>query len=91
MDEMLVLCHSPLAYGDPALCGEARLPEGATAKICEAASNSDPEEEELELELQRVIDQNDGVNNLEELVAACGSAFRVLHGDPRYHERNSVV
>ncbi len=37
MDEMIVLCHSPVEYGDPAQCGAQRLPEGLTAAQCDAA------------------------------------------------------
>lgn len=34
MDEMLVLCHSPVEAGDPDGCGGPRLPEGVTAEMC---------------------------------------------------------
>jgi hypothetical protein len=33
---MVVLCHSPVEAGDPAACGDDRLPAGVTAADCEA-------------------------------------------------------
>lgn len=90
MDEMIVLCHSPVAYGDPALCGDRRMPEGATAKICDASANTDRDGDSLPAELQRVIDQNEDIENLEDLTAACDSALRVRHGDLRYHVINVI-
>jgi hypothetical protein len=37
MEDMVVLCHSPVEAGDHPACGEERLPEGVTAAQCEAA------------------------------------------------------
>ncbi len=34
MPEMIVLCHSPVEAGDPAACGQPRLPSGMTAADC---------------------------------------------------------
>jgi len=34
MPEMVLMCHSPVEAGDPAGCGEARLPEGITSTDC---------------------------------------------------------
>ncbi|PIE17085.1 MAG: hypothetical protein CSA66_06855 [Proteobacteria bacterium] len=38
MDEMIVLCHSPVQADDPPACGapDQRLPEGITAEMCNA-------------------------------------------------------
>ncbi|HRE88403.1 MAG TPA: hypothetical protein PK095_04605 [Myxococcota bacterium] len=38
MDEILVLCHSPVEHGDHALCGNERLPEGVLASSCANAT-----------------------------------------------------
>lgn len=37
MQDMVVLCHSPVAAGDHAACGDRRLPQDVTAAECEAA------------------------------------------------------
>lgn len=37
MDEMLVLCHSPVEANDPEACGGPRLPAGITAEMCAEA------------------------------------------------------
>ncbi len=41
MDEMVVLCHSPVEAGDHAACGDARLPEGISADDCETPANEE--------------------------------------------------
>ncbi len=35
MDEMIVMCHSPVEYDDPAACGARRLPQGLSGAACE--------------------------------------------------------
>jgi len=40
MDEMLVLCHSPVEFNDSPACG-ARLPEGMSASDCVTPANDD--------------------------------------------------
>lgn len=40
MDEMVVLCHSPVEANDPAACGSPRLPQGLTAAACQEARAS---------------------------------------------------
>jgi hypothetical protein len=47
MEEMVVLCHSPVEYGDHEACGESRLPEGITAAECEAAYDDDATDAQL--------------------------------------------
>ncbi|OIP32440.1 MAG: hypothetical protein AUK47_20535 [Deltaproteobacteria bacterium CG2_30_63_29] len=37
MPEMLVLCHSPVEFGDPVACGARRLPAGLEAVDCKDA------------------------------------------------------
>lgn len=37
MPEMIVLCHSPVEAGDPAACGQPRLPADLSAKACNDA------------------------------------------------------
>jgi len=37
MDEMVVLCHSPVEKNDPAACGSPRLPANVTAAQCQDA------------------------------------------------------
>ncbi|MBI5500351.1 MAG: hypothetical protein HY907_08915 [Deltaproteobacteria bacterium] len=37
MDEMIVLCHSPVEAGDPEACGGPRLPAATTAAQCQHA------------------------------------------------------
>lgn len=40
MNEMIVMCHSPVEAGDPKACGNPRLPEGMTSKDCFDAWNA---------------------------------------------------
>ncbi|MEM9189022.1 MAG: zinc-dependent metalloprotease, partial [Myxococcota bacterium] len=47
MEEMVVLCHSPVEAGDHAACGEARLPEGVLASECQAAYDEAAPDREL--------------------------------------------
>jgi hypothetical protein len=37
MEQVLVLCHSPVQANDAALCAGERLPEGVTALMCQSA------------------------------------------------------
>lgn len=49
MDEMIVLCHSPVEAGDHEACGDRRLPEGVSADECGAAyDEADPDEQLIE-------------------------------------------
>ena len=89
MDEMLVLCHSPVRWGDPASCGDKRLPEGVDADICTAAKNI-PEGGETPVEVQDILDAGDDIASVEQLTEACDAALRVRHGDLRYHVLNVV-
>lgn len=41
MDEMVVLCHSPVEAGDPAVCGARRLPAGMTGADCAHPADED--------------------------------------------------
>ncbi len=43
MDEVLVLCHSPVQHDDPAVCGAKRLPEGMSSNECEVPANDEVE------------------------------------------------
>lgn len=36
--ELVVLCHSPVESGDPAVCGESRLPPGLASATCATTS-----------------------------------------------------
>jgi hypothetical protein len=41
MAEMVVLCHSPVEAGDPAACGDSRLPAGVKAADCRGPDDAD--------------------------------------------------
>ncbi|MFO0749574.1 MAG: hypothetical protein U1F43_28470 [Myxococcota bacterium] len=41
MDEMVVLCHSPVLYNDPAACGAARLPANVGVADCKTSTDED--------------------------------------------------
>jgi hypothetical protein len=43
MQEMIVLCHSPVQADDPAGCGEVRLPETITTQDCQDAETAGDE------------------------------------------------
>ncbi len=47
MDEMYVLCHSPVEAGDPEVCGGPRLPAGTTAEQCQYAYRDGAADAEL--------------------------------------------
>ncbi|MBM4371558.1 MAG: hypothetical protein FJ098_07885, partial [Deltaproteobacteria bacterium] len=75
MDELLVLCHSPVLHDDPAACGSRRLLEGMTRADCdvlEEAAGEDP----------------DSVP--QDRLEACRTALRVRRGDLRYHQVNGI-
>jgi hypothetical protein len=90
MDEMLVLCHSPVLFDDPKICGENRLPKDVNEDLCIAAKNLD--DDEPTQDMQSVIDDSevDGIDSLTDLVAACKEALRIRHGDLRYHVLNVI-
>jgi hypothetical protein len=96
MDEMVVLCHSPVHFTDHELCGYPRLPEGMDAETCLVARNLveegdiDPVSEFSTL-YESVLDADNEVNSLDELVTACQSAIAARAGDLRYHQVNSIV
>ncbi len=73
MDEILVLCHSPVLASDPAACGTPRLPEGVTEADCQAAETEAKGVEEPDADLQADLD-------------SCRSAIRVRRGDLRYNQ-----
>ncbi|MBN1770699.1 MAG: hypothetical protein JXB32_05520, partial [Deltaproteobacteria bacterium] len=47
MDEMFVLCHSPVQADDPEVCGGPRLPADITAEECQYAYRDRPTTDEL--------------------------------------------
>jgi hypothetical protein len=77
MDELVVLCHSPVRAGDHPACGDKRLPAGVTEEDCDAA------EEEFD-----ATDAPSG--ELQQKVDACKAALRVRRGDMRYHQINTI-
>ncbi len=87
MPEMLTLCHSPVAFDDPKICGPDRLPEGVTRETCIAAKNLGGDD--VPASLQAVLDVGD-LKNVKALVKACNTARRVRHGDLRYHVLNVI-
>ena len=76
MDEMIVLCHSPVLWDDPPACGDRRLPEGMTQADCD--------------ELDETADAEGADAADEENFAACRDALRVRRGDLRYHQINVI-
>ena len=86
MPEMLALCHSPVTHDDPALCGEKRMPKGATFELCKAVLGA--KSDEASAEQEKVIAANDEIGGLSDLADACKNALRVRMGDLRYHVIN---
>ncbi len=76
MDEMIVLCHSPVLFDDPPACGDKRLLEGMTQADCDA------------LEDTAHAEGDDAVDATE--LEACRGALRVRRGDLRYHQINVI-
>ena len=79
MNEMVVLCHSPVESGDPRLCGGPRLPSNVTAEDC-ANALADP------WELPRPAGEE-----FPDLVKTCRAALSARPGDLRYHQVNVVA
>ena len=81
MEEMVVLCHSPVEDGDPQACGAQRLPAGVTAKQCADARASGGASDNL---------QSGGVGggSDKETLKTCDQALTVRQGDLRYHKVN---
>lgn len=76
MEEMVVLCHSPVHANDPAACGgdDVRLPADLTADDCAAAR-----------------EKGYGDADNEALIATCSEALNVRMGDLRYHQVNVIT
>lgn len=89
MEEMLVLCHSPVRFDDPSACGDKRLPKGADLDLCVAAKNL-PEDAAPTDDIQAAIFENADIETLADFVGACDGALRVRHGDLRYHVLNVI-
>ncbi len=91
MDEMIVLCHSPVRFEDPKGCGDNRLPKGVKEELCIAAKNL-AEGDEPTKDMRAVIDDRavDGVDSLEDLIGKCDEALRVRLGDLRFHVLNVI-
>jgi hypothetical protein len=82
MDEMIVLCHSPVRSGDPKACGDKRMPAGKDAEACAA----------LVKEVDAALDMDDNVSDEQQVKAeTCRNAIRVRRGDLRYHQINGIV
>ncbi len=95
MDEMIVLCHSPVRHDDPHLCGEQRLPRGMDEELCLVARNIlDANEIESDSDFGKIYEQvrsdDNGIGNIEALVASCRGAIRARPGDLRYHQINAI-
>lgn len=82
MDEMIVLCHSPVLATDHPSCGALRLPEGVTPDKCEAAKDRLAAKD---FKAETAEDQED-----QDLVAQCRTAT-VRMGDLRYHQVNVMT
>jgi hypothetical protein len=81
MDEMLVLCHSPVLYNDPVACGSKRLPKDYDAARCEA----------LVAEVAAAQELDEAVTDSDQALAEqCQGATRVRMGDLRYHQVNGI-
>jgi hypothetical protein len=81
MDEMLVLCHSPVLYNDPPACGDKRLPKDHTPAKCD----------ELVAEVAAAVALEEDVTESKTALAEqCESATRVRMGDLRYHQVNGI-
>jgi hypothetical protein len=88
MDEMVVLCHSPVLAGDPPACGDARLPEGKSEEDCAAAAARQKEVEAAEGDIE---ESEEDATARADLMAACNTALRVRRGDLRYHQVNVIT
>lgn len=76
MDEVLVLCHSPVLASDHPACGERRLPEGTTEEDC--------------LEARADVDAGTEDEAVTALLDACDASLWVRRGDLRYHQVNVI-
>ncbi len=81
MDEMIVLCHSPVRYDDPDGCGTLRMPKGMDEAACDALV----EEVDDALDLQEDVDEGKLAK-----AEGCRTAIRVRRGDLRYHQINGI-
>ncbi len=95
MPEMIVLCHSPVRYDDPELCGEPRLPEGMDEELCLVATNViEPDSIDASSDFGKVytsvVDADNDVDDLDELVETCRAAITARPGDLRYHQINAI-
>jgi hypothetical protein len=81
MQEMIVLCHSPVESKDHALCAptDRRLPSDITANQCaDAREYYRVNGRAMDAGMQRVLD-------------ACDAALNVRMGDLRYHQVNVMT
>lgn len=82
MDEMIVLCHSPVLASDHPSCGSVRLPEGATPAECDEAK---ARLAARDFKIETADDQHD-----QDLVNQCRAATARI-GDLRYHQINVLT
>ena len=77
MDEIVVLCHSPVLANDPPACGDRRLPEGLTQADCDAVAAA-------------ISGEEDGGDEVKTDLDSCNQALRVRRGDIRFHQINVI-
>ena len=82
MEEMIVLCHSPVLAGDHPSCGPVRLPEGATQATCDETKARLAAKD---YKAETAEDQDD-----QETLALCRAAT-VRMGDLRHHQINVMT
>jgi hypothetical protein len=81
MDEMVVLCHSPVLANDHPSCGKARLPEGVTPSHCDEAKKT--------LAAASYATDTDETKAAKDLVDTCNKATARI-GDLRFNQVNVI-
>jgi hypothetical protein len=81
MDEMVVLCHSPVLAGDHPSCGKNRLPAGTSADACDKAKET--------LAATSYQTETDEAREAKDLLDTCNKATARI-GDLRFHQVNVI-
>ena len=91
LDEILVLCHSPVQFDDPPACGTGRLPQGVSDEECRAAvAWADDQDGEGDDGLGQGPDGMTLEDWYSQIADQCRGVVRVRRGDMRYHQINVI-
>ncbi len=96
MDEILVLCHSPVAFDDPPACGTGRLPEDVSDETCKAAVAWADQAENGAGSGDAASSGSTAPGGMtledwySQIADSCRDVLRVRRGDMRYHQINVI-